>query len=269
MAEKPTSSPSPSPAKPAASATADEMAHAEKLMGGGAPQGAEEAGAKSHGAKPAPAKKKKGGKGKSGPSLMARAAQGIKSFKSQFAEIFRGLWSPDRPTRRMSLFFFFTLAALVSLGILTAQRSVKLRHEREAQVASAKEEAIERSTEAALLGRTETPGEKPSSVSMLNIGHFTIELKTVAGQPKAKGFMNMAEIELVLECDSQDTRSFIEENLVQARSQITDIFLSMDRDELLSREGKRKLKKRLMERLNGWIPRGKVQSVFFSMLVVA
>ena len=237
-------------------------------MGGGAPQESPEPAAKGH--KPAGAKKKKGGKGKSGPSLMARAALGIKSFKSQFAEIFRGLWSPDRPTRRMSLFFFLTLALLVGIGILTAQRSVRQRHEREARIAAAKEEAIERSTEAALLGKTEAPGENPRSVSMLNLGHFTIELKAIAGQPKKKGgFMNMAEVELVIECDSQDTRSFIEENLVQARSQVTDIFLSMDRDELLSREGKRKLKKRLMERLNGWIPRGKVQSVFFSMLVVA
>lgn len=80
---------------------------------------------------------------------------------------------------------------------------------------------------------------------------------------------NIAELELVVECDSPDTHTYIEENLVQARNQLTDIFLSMERDDLLSREGKRKLKKRLIERLNGWMPRGKIQNVFFAKLVVA
>jgi len=241
-------------------------------MGTGAKKetsGASGAHGKGHGEKTGGSKKKKGGKSK-GPSLSSRVTQSVKLGHDLFLEVFRGLRSPDGPTQRMSIFFFLTLFVLVGLGFLTVQRSIRQRHEREASVAAAKEEAADKSAEAALLGNPEAFKETARSTSMLDLGAFTIELKAVPGHPPKKGgFMNMAEVQLVIECDSQETHTYIEENLVQARSQVTDIFLSMDREELLSREGKRKLKKRLMERLNGWIPRGKVQNVFFSKLVVA
>lgn len=253
-AAKPAAAPAPS--KPAAAATGAETAQAEKHQG--------------HGDKPAGAKKKKGGKGKEGPSLKERIGQTVVFARAQFVEIVRGLVSPDGPTRRMSLFFFVSLAGVVTLGILTVQRNMRLKEARLAAEVAETEEAEARSHEAALLGKTVAAEANPHALSMLNVGQFTIELKPIAAQDKhAGGFMNMAEVELVIECDSKETHDYIEENLVAARSQITDIFLSMDRDELLSRDGKRKLKKRLLERLNGWIPRGKVQNVFFSKLVVA
>jgi flagellar basal body-associated protein FliL len=255
------------PAKPAASATADEMAHAESLLGGAKKEA--DGHGKVHDEKSGGTKKKKG-KGKSGPSLSSKISKTVKSWRDQFFEIFRGLRSPDGPTQRMSIFFFLSLFALAALGAVAIRRSIDQKRELRAQIAAAKEEETEKNHEASLLGSPEAASEGAHATSMLDLGAFTIELKPVAGQPKKKGgFMNMAEVELVIECDSKETHDFIEENLVQVRSQVTDIFLSMDREELLSREGKRKLKKRLIERLNGWIPRGKVQNAFFSKLVVA
>ena len=202
-------------------------------------------------------------------SRFAGSSQVARGVKGQFIEIFKGIVSPDGPTRRMSLFFFVSLTALVGVGVLTVRRAVRQSNEREAMALVAEQEALERTKEATFLGKTQVAGAEAARASMISVGQFTIELKAVPGHPKSKGFMNMAELELVVECDSADTHTYIEENLVQARSQLTDIFLSMDRDELLTREGKRKLKKRLIERLNGWMPRGKIQNVFFAKLVVA
>ena len=59
-----------------------------------------------------------------------------------------------------------------------------------------------------------------------------------------------------------------QDNLDQVRNQITNVLLPLERDQLLSREGKKKLKKALIERLNVWLPKGKVDDVFFSKLLL-
>jgi flagellar basal body-associated protein FliL len=272
MAEKTPATSTPAAAKPAAQATPEEMADAEKLLAGasgGAASGTE-AGAAGHGAHPAAAPGGKKG-AKQSSSLKKRIDQGGKWLRAQLVELFRSLRSPDGPTRRMAFFFFLSLGALIGLGIVTVERKVRLKHEREAEALAAREDAELRAHEAELLVKSgEAPSEHAEPVRMFSLGQFTIELKPLEGQPaKGGGFTNMAEVEIVVDCDSPETRTYIEDNLVAARGQVTDVFVSMDREELLSREGKRRLKKKIIERLNGWVPRGKVQAVFFSKLVVA
>lgn len=74
----------------------------------------------------------------------------------------------------------------------------------------------------------------------------------------------MAELEITVECDDKDTRYYIEENLPRARDQITGILTSLDRDDMLTRDGKKKLKKKLIDQLNMWLPKGKVEELFIS-----
>lgn len=254
MAEKPTSA-HPAPASPAKSP--------------GAPPSHEAAPAKGPAKASTTAKKKKVAK-KAKVSLTAKAKEWLKVLRGYLTEIARGIRSPDAPTRRMSVFFFVSLAGVLALASWNAQRMFHERSERKAA-----ELAVQRETEARLLaerqeGSLEKEAEESKKhVSMLDLGDFTITLKPLPGQKAAHGMVNMAELDLVVECDTPETHAYIEENMVQVRNQITDVFVTYDRGELLTREGKHILKKKLLERINGWLPKGKVQNIFFSKLVVA
>ena len=78
----------------------------------------------------------------------------------------------------------------------------------------------------------------------------------------------MAEMELYAQCDAKDTCEYIEENMASARDQITDALLPMDRDAVITGEGKRRLKKHIVDKLNVWLPRGKIENIFISNLIV-
>jgi flagellar basal body-associated protein FliL len=263
MAEKP-GTPS-APAKAGANVTAEEMAQAEKILGGDAAKAKEAEGKGAAAASASPKKKKKG---KKGPSLGTRLKLGVKSAGTQFVDMVRSVASSDRPTRRMSVFFFLSLIGVVVLSVMLVRHNSRVKREREAHELALREAQAERDAEASILG-THEAADKGHGASMLNLGLFTIALKPVAERSKKGSFVDMAEAELFAECDSQATHDFLEENLAQARSQLSGVFLGVDREELLTREGKRKLKKRVLELLNGWLPRGKVKNIYFSKLIVA
>jgi flagellar basal body-associated protein FliL len=103
----------------------------------------------------------------------------------------------------------------------------------------------------------------------LNLGDFIVELKFAPGEVRPRGVMNMAELQIVIECDVKETCVYIDTNLVQVRNELTNVFVAIDREEVMSLEGKKRLKKILMERLNMWLPKGRVQSLFFAKFVVA
>lgn len=238
----------------------DETAHAKKALGEG------------HAAAPAVAaagtKRKKKGKKGSGSSLGSRLSGGAKQARIWLVDLFKSIGSSDAPTRRVSVFFFLSLIGVVTLGVLMIQRNSRLERERLVYEAAAAQDAEARGAEAALLGGAESADSRHAA-SMLNLGLFTIALKPVGERPKTGSFVNMAEVELFAECDSKETHDFLEENLAQARNQLNGVFLSVDREELLTREGKRKLKKRILELLNGWLPNGKIRGIYFSKLIVA
>jgi flagellar basal body-associated protein FliL len=50
---------------------------------------------------------------------------------------------------------------------------------------------------------------------------------------------------------------------------MTNVFVALDREDLLSREGKRKLKNIIIKKLNGWLPHGKVEDLHYSKLLVS
>lgn len=245
MAEKPSQ-----PSKAEAGAPGEKEGHADTASADG------------------PKKKKKKGKKASGPSMGERLNSFVALSRVWLVDLFKSIGSPDAPTRRMSIFFFLSFFGVITLSVMVIQRNSRLESERLARMEAEAKDSAERGEEAALLGGRESADHAHSS-SMLNLGLFTIALKPVKERTKTGSFVNMAEVELVAECDSKETHDYLEENLAQARNQLNGVFLSVDREELLTREGKRKLKKRILELINGWLPNGKVRSIYFSKLIVA
>jgi flagellar basal body-associated protein FliL len=200
------------------------------------------------------------------------AAQAIKKYLGRpgnilldFPQIFPSLFSTDRPTRRMSFFFFLSLAGLIFVSGYAFQRywsSKRLIRMMEDQRIARRMKVMEEKDVA----------EAKRRDSVLNLGSFTLELKAIAHQALRAGvgvgIVNMAEVEIVILCDGTDTRDYIEEHVIQARNQMTNVFTAIDREELLSREGKRRIKGSIIRRLNQWLPRGKVEDLYFSRLSV-
>lgn len=223
------------------------------------------------GAKPAKSAGKGKGKKKAKPDKpqvlwTVRVEQAWDAVRVRVVEIFRGLRSPDRPTRRMSLLFFASLLGIAvvfgaAVGRYFAIRRIRLELSRSSHVdegAAHFGEFVRKQAE-----------ENKHKSSLMSLGQFTVELKPVPNQRPVPGVVNMAEVEFAIECDNKETRDYIEDNLAQARNQVTDVLFDLDREAILTREGKKKLRKALIEKLNLWLPKGKVEDLYFSKLVVS
>jgi flagellar FliL protein len=225
--------------------------------------------AKSNPPAPSPASKK--GKKKSAaaakPEVLwtVRLEQAWQSLASVLAEIFRGLRSKDAPTRRMARLFFVSFIGFFVVAGYGTRLFWENRH-KDGPHALSETEQDQLHLGEFILHQAE---ENKHKAGLVNMGTFSVQLKEIPGQHGAPGVMNLAELEIVLETDSKETRQWIEENLAQARNQITNSFVGFDRDEVLTRDGKKKLKKMLLEKLNTWLIKGKVEDLFFSKLVVS
>ena len=103
----------------------------------------------------------------------------------------------------------------------------------------------------------------------LGLGDFVIDLKRKGDEVKAPGVNNMASLEIFIECDTRETCEYIEGSSVQARSQVSNALIQIDREELLSKDGKRKIKKAIIDRLNTWLPKGRIENLYVTKLVVS
>lgn len=108
-------------------------------------------------------------------------------------------------------------------------------------------------------------GRRPNEITM---GRFQIELNHVSDAYYAPGVVDLAEVEIVILCDTEQTKEFIHEHMVQARDQLTQVFTQMDRSELMSPNGKKKINAAIMHKLNHWLKSGEVQEVYLSSIVV-
>ncbi len=199
----------------------------------------------------------------------ARLRQAAKQFRTSFVEILVGLISSDAPTRKMSVFFFLSLIVTVWIS-LQALTQMKHRAVPNAAVVAAAAHGQEHAGAKPVDDDLEKEGEKKPQMgaSMLTVGAFTVDLKPQPSLRKKAAGADLADVTLVLECDATETYDYLSQRLPQLKSQITNVFIDLERDELLTREGKLKLKAKLMDRINAWIPKGKVQNIFFSKLTV-
>jgi flagellar basal body-associated protein FliL len=177
--------------------------------------------------------------------------------------ITKDLISSDQPTRKMARYFFVSVAGivfvLVASGIYFHDVRLKLKAASTEQGKNLGDFLAKQAEEAKL------------KFTSQSLGTFSIELKTADGVQgkRSQGVMNLAEIEIVVTCDEKETCDFLEDNMPQVRNQLTDVFTAMERDDLLSKEGKRRLKGRVLQKLNLWLPKGKIENLYFDKLVVS
>lgn len=179
------------------------------------------------------------------------------------SEMFKALRSNDAPTRKMARWFVVSLLMLAVVGYLTYKRYIHLENIKNVRSSAFIEteknigEFFQKQAEHAKLRQ-----------STLSMGRFTIDLKPEEGAPTPNRSMNLAQIEIYIECENKETRNRVDENLASAQDLINSVLSGVSREDLMSKDGKKHLKKRLIEKLNKWVPTGKVVEVYISNLVI-
>ncbi|MGK5086352.1 flagellar basal body-associated FliL family protein [Bdellovibrionota bacterium FG-2] len=205
-------------------------------------------------------KKKKKKKGQ-GNAYLESFLETTKSLATLFKEAATGILSKDRLTRRMA--FFFWISSLGYLGVCGMgfkYHCAATSRERQS------ERRIHEEKQNLSIFIKKQADDARRKAATLTLGTFWVELNSDFEGKTPFGLVNMAEIQIILECDSKETRVFLETNLVVVRDKFATLFTAMDRDEIMSREGKRSVKRKLLEKINTWLPSGKVEEIYFSKL---
>ena len=133
-------------------------------------------------------------------------------------------------------------------------------------------EAKELAEQAASLERGDAPktGVKAEKIPMHSLGTFVIELTPAPKKAIKSVQLDVAEVEVVAECENEAVCELLEQRPNEARDAVVSAFSPVSRMELLSPDGKRRLKKKIMQRLNLFVIReGRVRRIFFGKLLVS
>ncbi len=205
---------------------------------------------------------------KNSPPWTFYVEQAYKGFRSLFLEAWQGVKSPDFPFRGMSFIFLGSVLGIflvVLQGWHHHKEKNSLLQRKPAQVditAKNLNEFLEKQAE-----------EAKRKYTLLGLGNFLVELKKNENLKEVKGVVNMAELELFVECDSKKTCDFLSNHVQESRDQLTNVFTAIDRDEFMTKDGKSKIRRAIVDRLTGWvrgwIRDGKIQNAYFSKFVVS
>lgn len=111
--------------------------------------------------------------------------------------------------------------------------------------------------------------EKSLLQSRLELGRFLIELLPDPNLPaNTPVTLNLAEVHITIECDSRETCKSLETQMTQIKDQLTNVLLPMDRNVLLTAQGKLDLRENIKQRLNRWLKSGKIENVYFTTLTI-
>lgn len=189
----------------------------------------------------------------------------VSAFKAKWAyiqELARALRSPDPGTRRMAWFLWLSiLGAVIVLCISIVHLKRALGPDRIGHLTPAEAEKIR-------LEMEKHKGAEESKTAVYNLGAFGVALKDVPKSKPLRGVVNMAELVIVVECDSKATCDHVETYQVQARDIVTAVLEPQDREDLMSLDGKERLKSTIADRLNAWLEHGQIRKVFFSSFVI-
>ena len=180
-------------------------------------------------------------------------------------EVIEETGSEDRPTRRMANVFVLGLVGIVTLGVVTVLYVLRQRKHpvhREWTTLAEQGDELKRMMEHSAL-------EAARVASLINLGSFIITLKPGPEGQAARHVQDLADVEFTLACDTPETRAYIEANGDQFKDQINQALIGIDRGMILTRDGKKQLKKMLMKKLNDALPEGKVVDIFFTKLLVS
>jgi len=195
------------------------------------------------------------GKSKSKVKKESYLKIGLEGIKQAFLSI----KSKDYKTRRMGYLFYFLFVCFVLTLIFgptvfkSGDSDSPNKHilDRKAEAEHEKEEELD-----------------PVKRVTYRLGSFTVSLHDPAGANPLPGVVNMAELEIILTCDVQNTCDFIEHNEVQFRDAVTPLFGPFDRDELMTTSGKEKVKKLILEKINSMLSEGRVVEIFFPHFII-
>lgn len=191
-----------------------------------------------------------------------------------------GVFSKDAPTRRYSFLFW---SALVGLGLsvwagvrlLAPARPVDLG----TQVAGHAGEEGEDQGENLNKFFSKTQQEAQTFYTTLELGKFTIQLKNdpLAKTKAAPGVLHLAEVDMTVECTSKEVCQFVEDNMPKARDSVSEILVAVDQKELMTVDGKGRLKAAILGAINRWLKNAysdgeqkevPIRSVYFTKLVI-
>jgi|GEM_PF-4515254 len=235
-----------------AAQNSDEKGHAGASDGHGAGHGAE--------------KKKSESSAKVAQLKEGARAAALKQ-KQNAGTLLKGVRSRDPAVRRMTwVFLGSVLGAFVLLGAAAHRfyQGVAERRKVEAERDAAKTmtEFLTRQAE-----------ERRRRVFSSNLGEFSFELSQGGGRdgesaPQPLGVTGLAEAEIIVECDTAETCEYVDKSLPVIRDQVTAALTEVDREELIHREGKQRIRKAIVDRINQVLPRGRVINAFFGRLVI-
>ena len=195
--------------------------------------------------------------------LLRRITTAWREARKAAAEVTHSLGSTDPPTRRMAWVFVAALGGAVLVVSIAGSR-----YWHHWSALHSERRAVQLHEEAMLSGFLKKQADLMHRKRvMLPLGSFTLELRQPAGGTPAN--LNLADVEIVVECDTKETRTYLEDNLAQARNQVTNVFVAIDRGELLSADGKARLKKSLLDSLNASLPKGRIENLYISKLVLS
>lgn len=185
-----------------------------------------------------------------------------KKFVTIFLDLFNSLSSFDEPTRRVALLFALSFFGVLGVSFKMAHRVWKAKHQVWALEAKRHTKEFEEMVR-------KHADELRQRESIFTIGNFHIELFSSSAEEKVtRKKASLAEVEIVVLCDNQETREFLEARTDQVKNQITNVLTAFEREELLSREGKKRLKGLILKKLNEWLPHGKIQEVYFTKVLL-
>ena len=183
-------------------------------------------------------------------------------------EIFRSLRSTDAPSRKMAFLFILSLICLIGVfvnGVILFRQNQFTSK----AVTTATKEHREKHKSAGHGGKTEEGSETDHYKKRLaDLGSFQIEIKSGDREAAATQVSNLAVLEIVLLCDTPETAGHMKHELPKVRNILLNVFLALERDDLISNLGKKKLKLNMVKKLNTWLPSGQVEDIFFSKLVL-
>jgi len=103
----------------------------------------------------------------------------------------------------------------------------------------------------------------------VRLGGFSFELKQQEGVKKLPTAINLAEIELMAQCDVAETCEEVAKHLTEIQSLISNVLIGVDYDTLLSQPGKGKLRDQIIERIERALGKGHIRNILFTKLVVS
>lgn len=184
----------------------------------------------------------------------------FKFWSAGLKEIGQGLFSKDFEVWRMSIFFFLSILGIGGVaGIFLDDVWDQAKEHRHHEIVQ--QETVD--TRKKLHDQRELEKNR-----QLSLGNFTIELKPQSAQQGTHPKLFLATIEFVAQCDSLQTRLYLESHLLQVRGTLSGYLTSMDRGDLLSSEGKIRLRRFLLEKLNHWLSEGQIEELHITQLVV-